>query len=277
MTLPKDLSPYDSPQTFYGSELRRLREVAGFSQERLGECVFCSGAYIGQLETAIRRPQLDLSQRMDVVLETGGHLERLCKMVLKSTKHAEYFADVVELLAKAATIRQFASQLVPGLFQTEAYCAALFRAADPYRTEAKVREMVTARLERASLLDSSTPPKLWAILHENVLRLRVCDRQGMREQLLHIVEIARTRQVVVQVIPDAAGAHPLMGSAVTLMTFSDAPPAAYVEAPRSGHLLDSPTMVNEYAQAYDFARALALSPEASLEFIESVAEEHSRA
>jgi hypothetical protein len=34
-------------------------------------------------------------------------------------------------------------------------------------------------------------------------------------------------------------------------------------------------MVNEYAQAYDFARALALSPEASLEFIESVAEEYS--
>ncbi|CAG6394792.1 helix-turn-helix domain-containing protein [Streptomyces cocklensis] len=275
MVQPKELNPFDSPQSFYGAELRRLREKAGFSQEGLGERVFCSGAYVGQIESASRRPQLDLSQRMDTVLDTGGHLERLCRMVLKATKHAEYFADVVDLMTHALTIRQVSNSLIPGLFQIEPYARALFESADPSRPAEKVEEMVAARLSRAWLLGNPTKPKFWIILNENVLRAPVCDRQGMYEQLMHLARIVRARRVTFQVMPASVGAHPLMGSDITLMTFADAPPAAYVEAARSGHLLDTPAMVESYAEAYDFARAVALSPEASLDLIESVAEEYS--
>ncbi len=49
MPQPKDLDPYTDPRSFYGSELRRPREAGGHSQEQLGEQVFCSGAYTGQL------------------------------------------------------------------------------------------------------------------------------------------------------------------------------------------------------------------------------------
>jgi len=275
MTQPKDLTPYASPQHFYGSELRRVREAAGYSQDRLGDCVFCSGAYIGQIEAASRRPQLDLSQRMDVVLETGGYLERLCEMVLRSTKHAEYFAEVAGLLAMAKTICEFSAHLIPGLLQTEAYARALIRSTDPLRPEEKTTEMVRARLERAILLDDPTKPQYWAILHESALRLPVCDRVGMNVQLMHLAGLMRSRRVAIQVIPNSAGAHPLAGGMVTVMTFEDAPPAVYVEGPLSGHLLDSPSLVGEYQRAYDYGRAVALSPEASLDFIESVAKEYS--
>ncbi|MFI0718367.1 DUF5753 domain-containing protein [Streptomyces sp. NPDC021224] len=184
-------------------------------------------------------------------------------------------ADVVALMTRALTIRQFSSALVPGLFQTEAYARALFESADPSRSADRVAGMVSARLARRWLLDDPTTPKFWVILHENVLRMPVCDREGMHEQLMHIAQVARSRRVTFQVMPVAAGAHPLMGSEVTLMTFRDAPPATYVEVARSGHLLDSPDMVTGYAEAYDFARAIALSPAASLHMIESVAKEFS--
>lgn len=274
MTNPKELNPYASPQSFYGAELRRVREAAGFSQERLGERVFCSGAYIGQIESAVRRPQLDLSQRMDAVLGTDGCLERVCRMVLKTTRHAEYFAEVAELMATAAAISQFSSQLVPGVMQTEAYARAVIHASQPLRPTAKVEELVRARLDRASLLAEPNTPQYWVILHESVLRLAMCDRTAMAEQLDHVAELARSRRVILQVMPQNAGAHPMAGGAVTLMTFEDAPPAVYVEGPYSGHLLDSPAMVSRYEQAYDYARAAALPPQASLELVESAAEEY---
>ncbi|WP_031516610.1 helix-turn-helix domain-containing protein [Streptomyces sp. NRRL F-5123] len=275
MVQPKDLNPFESPQAFYGSELRRLREAALLSQEGLGDLVFCSGAYVGQLESANRRPQIDLSQRFDAVLKSDGHLERLCKMVLKATKHAEYFAGVIDLMTSALTIGQVSSVLIPGLFQTEAYARALFESADPSRPADKVAEMVAARVARRWLLDDPTTPKFWVVLHENVLRMPVCDSEGMYEQLTYIAQIARSRRVTFQVVPLSVGAHPLMGSEVTLMTFPEAPPAVYVEVARSGHLLDSPEMVSGYVEAYDFVRAVALSPTASLHMIESVAKEYS--
>jgi hypothetical protein len=273
MVQPKDLNPFESPQAFYGAELRRLREAASLSQEGLGELVFCSGAYIGQMEVAARRPQLDLSQRIDAVLNTGGQLERLCKMVLRATKHAEYFAHVNELMEQASAIYEFAGQILPGLLQTEAYARALIRATCPLLPEEKVEERVKARMERAVLFDNPTAPLYWAILHESALRMAVCDRAETRVQLLHIVELARRRKIMVQVVPFSAGAHPLVGGATTVMSFEEAPAAVYVEGAHSGHLLDSPGIVNVYQRAYDCARAVALSPEASLTLIESVAEE----
>ncbi|WP_260326868.1 helix-turn-helix transcriptional regulator [Streptomyces sp. TLI_185] len=57
---------------FYGAELRRRREDAGFSQSGLGELLFCSGSYIGQMEVATRSPQLDMSEQIDTILKTTG-------------------------------------------------------------------------------------------------------------------------------------------------------------------------------------------------------------
>ncbi|WP_405020857.1 helix-turn-helix domain-containing protein [Kitasatospora sp. NBC_00070] len=70
MVSPNDLNPGRSPRDFYGSELRRLRETVApkLSQQALGELVYVSGAYIGQLENATRAPQLDLSVRLDTAL-----------------------------------------------------------------------------------------------------------------------------------------------------------------------------------------------------------------
>ncbi|WP_323180949.1 helix-turn-helix transcriptional regulator [Streptomyces sp. NBC_01142] len=60
MPAAKDLGPCTSPRSFYGAELRSLREEAGLSQEQLGERGLCSGAYSGLFEAATRRPQADM-------------------------------------------------------------------------------------------------------------------------------------------------------------------------------------------------------------------------
>lgn len=273
MTQPRHLDPYTSPRAFYGAELRRLREAAGLSQEQLGERIFCSGTYVGQFESATRRPQRDLSKLLDEVLGSGGHFQRLCELARQS-KHAEYFADAAELEKLAKTISEYAPMLVPGLLQTEAYARALIRATLPLASQEEVDGYVRARMDRQRLLDHPTTPQLWAVLHETVLRVPMGGASVMREQLRHIAGLARARRLLVQVLPFAATAHALLNGMASLMTFCDAPPVVYTEGSHIGQLIDETALVARYQASYDLARAAALSPAASLKLIESVAEDY---
>lgn len=96
-----------SPQAaweFFGTELRKHREEAGFSQGKVASRVFVSGAYIGQFEQAIRKPQLDIAQRIDEVLQTDGIFERLCLKPINDKRYANYFAKAAELERLATEI-----------------------------------------------------------------------------------------------------------------------------------------------------------------------------
>lgn len=272
MSQAKELDPSSSPKAFFGAELRRLREAAGLSQDRLGALVYCSGTYIGQIEAAARKPQPDLAQRLDEALRTDGYFGRLCEMVSRSP-HPEYFAAVADLEAGALTISQFAGGLVPGLLQTADYADALIRAAHPLAPQREVDERVRARLDRARLLENETSPLLWVILHEVALRVSVGGTTVAHAQLRHVAQLARRHRILVQVLECAAGAHAANTGSFRLMTFADAPPVVYEEGQHTGQLLDEPALVEKYARSYDLARAAALSPEASLTLIESATED----
>ncbi|MER5300051.1 helix-turn-helix transcriptional regulator [Streptomyces lasiicapitis] len=261
---------------FFGAELKRRREDAAFTQVELGARVFVSGGYIGQFEQAIRKPQLDVAQRIDEVLQTGGFFERTWRKLIDDKRYADYFAAVVELERLATKICEFAPSVVPGLLQTAPYARAVTIAANPFVTDEYVDEKVSARLERASILKDATRPEYWAILHENVLRVPVGGPAAMAEQLDHIATLARERKALVTVIPCASGACASMAGTLKLMEFDDAPPTAYTETSFWGELLDDPAVVKRAQRAYDLLRGTALSPKVSLAQIESAAEDYRR-
>lgn len=258
---------------FFGSELKRHREAAGLSQQELGRRVICSGTYIGQFETGTRKPQLDVAQRIDVALETDGFFARMCKELINSSPFADYFAEAAYLQGIAASIREYAPTFVPGVLQTAAYARAVFLGGFPFAPEEKIQSWVSARLERARLLEHPTRPLLWVILDECVIRRRAGDAGVMAEQLAHLAALARRRRVGVQVLPFEAGT-PALGGALSLMTFDDAPPVAYTEGPKVGSLMDDPALVRDSEHAYALVAASALSLETSVALIESVAEEY---
>lgn len=261
---------------FFGAELKRRREDAGLSQSALGLRVFVSGGYIGQFEQAIRKPQLDVAQRIDEVLQTDGFFERMCRKLIDDKRYADYFAAVVELEGLATRICEFAPTLIPGLLQTAAYARAVTLAANPFVTDAYVEEMVAARLERAGVLKDAARPEYWVVLHENVLYIPVGGSAAMAEQLDHVATLMRERQVLVMVLPYAAGAHAAMVGDLRLMAFEDSPPTAYTETSFSGTLVDEPAVVMRAQRAYDLLRGAALSPEASLALVESAVEDYRR-
>lgn len=75
---PRTLDPSASARAYFGAELRTWRERRGLSQGELGRMVHVSGALIGKLEKAQRRPLPDLVSLLDRVLEAEGDLRESC-------------------------------------------------------------------------------------------------------------------------------------------------------------------------------------------------------
>ncbi|MGW0879797.1 helix-turn-helix domain-containing protein [Streptomyces sp. NPDC002671] len=276
MAGPKDLDPSSSPRALLGAELRHAREKAGLSQEELGQRLFVSGSFIGQLEAGTRRMQREYARLLDEVLGTGDFFQRNCGAAAKS-RYPEHFAEAAEAEAIATAIREYAPMLIPGLLQTPDYARAVCEAHQPTAPEEEIEHLVTARMERTRLLDDPTKPLLWVVLDEAALRRVTGGPAVMAEALRHIVSLVQRRRVIVQVLPFTEGAHASMGGALKLMTFDGAPPLVYFEGPGTGRLEDDPATVTRYELAYDFLEATALSTRHSLALIESVAEDYAHA
>ncbi|WSN67347.1 helix-turn-helix transcriptional regulator [Streptomyces sp. NBC_01361] len=272
MTGPKDLDPA-SRRVMVGEELRHARERAGLTQQALGELLFVSGSYVGQMEAGTRRILPDMAERLDEALGTAGFFVRHGVKANRSS-HPEYFAEAAEAEALATKIRQYGAMLIPGLLQTPDYARAVFLDYQPTAPDQEIDKLLAARIARARLLDNPTGPQLWAILDEAVLRRPVGGASVMAGNLRHIAHLMHARRIIAQVLPFAAGGHASQHGSLKLMYFDDAPPLAFIEAPVTGLLLDEPTVVARLELSYDLLRASALSPKRSLALIESVAQDY---
>ncbi|MFJ9595707.1 Scr1 family TA system antitoxin-like transcriptional regulator [Streptomyces virginiae] len=271
----KNLDPSSSPRALLGAELRVAREAAGLSQAELGEPLFVSGSFIGQLEAGTRRMHIEFARQIDDILSTNGFFVRNCGAAAKS-KYPDHFAAAAEAEALAKAIREYAPQLIPGLLQTEAYAREVFRAYQPTAPERVIDELVENRLARAALLNDPTTPLLWCVLDEAVLRRVGENKTVLAEALRHVATLIRSHRVIVQVLSFSAGAHAGLDGSLKLMTFEDAPPLVYVDGIGMGQLFDDPATVGRHTLTYDLLTASALSPRRSLALIESVAEEYER-
>ncbi|MBL1110213.1 helix-turn-helix domain-containing protein [Streptomyces sp. 5-8] len=273
MAGPKDLDPSSSPRALLGAELRHARERRELSQEQLGQRLFVSGSFIGQLEAGTRRMQPDTARILDEVLGTGDFFTRNCAAAAKS-KYPEHFAEAAEAEEVATAIRQYAPLLIPGLLQTPAYARAVCRAYQPTAPEEDIDKLVTARMERAGILGDPTDPLLWAVIDEAALRRVTGGSAVMADALRHIADLARRGRVITQVLPFGAGAHAAMEGSIKLMDFEDAPPLVYFEGVGTGRLEDDPAVVRHQRFTYELLTACALSPEKSLVLIEAMAQDY---
>lgn len=262
-----------SSRAMYISEIRHYREKAGMTQDELAAQLFLSRPQITHVELGHRRLPEDCAARLDEIFATDGFFARNLEAG-RSTPYREHFADVAELEAFALSIREWEPLLMPGLLQTPAYARAVIRGYDPVIGEKTVKERLAARLARAKIFDNPDTPMYWAVVDEAAIRRPVGGPAVMAEQLRHVSVMIRRERALVQVMPFSAGSHAGMGGALKLMTFEDDAPLAYAQAQETGSLLDDPATVKRCSLTYDLLAAAALSPEASLSFIEAVAEEY---
>lgn len=143
-----------------------------------------------------------------------------------------WFSLYVSLEGEASLIRAYEPHCVPGLLQTADYARALLRTGFPGADKRELDRRVALRMERQSLLKGANPPKLWAVLDEQVLRRHIGEPAVMRGQLDRLAEVCALPHVTLQIIPFTAGAHPGMFGPFQLFRFDipELPDIVYSES-----------------------------------------------
>ena len=274
MPLIRELDPSAGPLDFFGAELRRARTSARLSQEQLGQRVGYSGAQVGKVETGERSPSQDFAERCDRALDTDGLFLRIYQLARRwDGPHPQWFRDWVQAEKEATSLRTWEPILVPGLLQTADYARALCRGWRSVGAD-ELEELVSARIERQSILDRPTPPELWVVIDEAVLHRLIGSPNVMHGQLLHLADCACRQGITIQVVPADAGAHAGLLGAFIVAGFGEAAPSMlYVETAVEGQTIEKTSLVNRAGSAFDRVRAEALPHKSSRDLIEKVAEE----
>jgi transcriptional regulator with XRE-family HTH domain len=270
-----------------GSQLRRLREAAGITPERAGYEIRASRSKISRLENGRvglkRRDMTDLLSLYGVTDEpVRSRFLALAHQANEPdwwTKYSDILPDWFEtylgLEAAAATIRSFEVQFVHGLFQTRDYAQAVTRRGRKAAPADEIDRWVALRMKRQDLLSRLNPPRIWSVMDEAVLRRPVGGRAVMRAQFQHLIEVAELPQVTLQVVPFASGGHPGESGSFTVLRFEerDLPDVVYLEQLTGAIYLDQRLDVEHYLEVVDELSGEALTPDATMLFIEQVARE----
>lgn len=268
----RELTPDRSARHLFGAEMRRYRERAEMTLERLAEVVHSSKSQLSRIELAELMIPRELPAALDAAFGADGHFQRLYGLA-RHEIHPDKYRRRMELEARARIIQEYTGHLVPGLVQTKEYARAIFRVHNPDATPERVEELVDARMSRQDLLRATPQPDAAFILDEAVIRRPIGGPDVMRAQLAALIDLVDTPRMTVQLLPFAHGEHALLGGTLTLMTLDDASMVAYEESIDTGQLLEEETSVSGRRRAYDLLRAYALSPRDTAAFIRSVMEE----
>ncbi len=136
----------------------------------------------------------------------------------------------LSLEGSAERIRIHFTELVPQLLQERQYAQAIFAGPTGYLSAEEIERRVESRLDRQRMLDRS-PPLLEAIGSQSALQRMVGGAEVMQQQLEHILAMTERANVIVRIIPFAAGVH--AGMAASEFTLLDFPAAEITRT--SGH------------------------------------------
>lgn len=261
-----------SPLTFFASELRRLRDQAGLSQEQLAQQIAYSTGLVSMVERARRNPSLDFTERCDRALDANGVLIRIWPMLTYGVLPPR-FRPWVDIERQAHTLRGWHPLLVPGLLQTPDYARTILEAY-PGVTDERVQELLTARLERQKILARDNPPPLWTVLDEGVLHRGVGGPDIMRDQLAALLTASEHRNVSIQVVPKGAyvtgGAIAGLEGGFFIASAEGSLDSVFVESAAVGHVTDHPRDVAAICRRYEAVRSAALPARASADLIAKV-------
>jgi transcriptional regulator with XRE-family HTH domain len=270
-----------------GTELRRLRDSAGYKLEEVAGMLGVAPSTLSRIETG-KAPTKSayLSHLLELYQVTDPAQRQILVDMAREGHRKGWWAaydDVlpsglgvyVGLEAEASGLRSFEIGVVHGLLQTSDYARAVLRASAPRHTADQIERLVDLRMERQRRLDDVPPLDLWVIHDEAVIRRTVGGPAVMRHQLAHLLVAAGLPGVTLQVLPFDTGAHAGHDGPFSIVEFHDRADSevVYVESTAGPIYLEKDRDIRASAEVFDRLRAAALRPEASLDLISKAARE----
>jgi transcriptional regulator with XRE-family HTH domain len=270
-----------------GARLRRLRTELGLTREEAAQAIRASEWKIHRLENG----QVGFKDRDIVDLlrlyQVSDPAEVADFLTLAREANTpgwwQHYGDVlpnwfrtyVDLEQAASLIRSYEGQFVPGLLQTDDYMRAVVRGAHLEESGEELGRRVRLRLARQTLLTRTEPPRLWAVVDEAALRRPVGGREVMRGQLERLIEATKLPNVTLQILPFAAGAHPAMGNAFSILRFAarEIPDIVYLEHLTNALYLDRRNEVERYLDAMELLCVDSQPPARTVELLERILHE----
>jgi hypothetical protein len=264
--------------------LREKRKAAGISKAEAASLASHSLMWIYRVEKpeTCRPHPNDVRRLLQIYGVTDpAETERAAALAAEARRNGwwhEYdlpaaTATYVGLEAEAAAKKTWECTFIPGLLQTEDYARAVITSGLDDLDSGKIGELVRARMERQKILHRPGPLALHNVIGEQVLHRVIGGPAVMRAQLLHVAGAAQAENVTVQVLPFAAGAHPGMTGAFTILSYPDPDDhdIVYVDTAVGPVYAEEPPDIGRAHRAFSRLAAAALPPHDSIELIAKAA------
>jgi len=275
-----------------GVALRRLRDRAGLTTELVGRRLGWSASKVSRIETARIGVSVSDVRRL---LKLYGADAQMADDLLMLASQAKgrgwwdsypevHFAEVSAFIAledEASSVRQFQTELVPGLLQTEEYARCLIEgwgAIMPTTSPATMARRLEVRTIRQRLLEQPRSLPISLVLDESVLLRRIGSPGTMVRQMVHLAELATLPNVALHVLP-LGGEHTVGPGSFVLLEFPSVydvalPPVVYTETIIGAANLQDDDATHVYRLCHDLLVSHSLDTAESISRISKLAQRH---
>ncbi|MDC0766017.1 helix-turn-helix domain-containing protein [Streptomyces sp. HD] len=257
----------DSLRTF-GAVVQALREHAGLSREEFGDQVGLSKHTVASIEQGRRMPDPRFGERAEGVLGNTGALTRAERHLARQPGLAAWFRQWARLETTAITLCTYECRMIPGLLQTKAYVQALAADQLPPLDDPQIEERWAARAERQQLLRERPNTAFSFILEEHPFLRRTGGVEVTRALIDHVLEIAKLRNVEIQIMPLVQESHAGLQGPMRLLETPENKWFAYCEGQESGQLVSDRKLVSVLQSRYARMRSQALTPKDSMSLLQ---------
>ncbi|MFD8427635.1 MULTISPECIES: helix-turn-helix domain-containing protein [Streptomyces] len=258
--------------TTVGRQLKLRREAVGMRAGDFGVAVGYGEDLVYKVEGGKRIPRREYLEKADQVLRADGLIAAAWEDV-KKVRYPKHVRDLAKMEAQAVESLSYATHNLHGLVQTEEYARALLGTRRPALSEGELDRAVAARMARKTIFDRDPAPELSFVQEEATLRRPVGGKMVLLRQLEHLLEVARLRHVLIQVMPISRGDHPGTGGRIQVLKFGDGTAVGRADDEFDNRPVTDPKQLRILELRYGIIRAEALTARESIAFIEQLLRE----